>query len=156
GRTVKAISKLLAAGILGSICLGGNVALGHLEVSASINIQSPSDFYTPLTPYGTWVDVSGYGRCWHPVRVAADWRPYCAGHWEWTDCGWYWVSDEPWGWACYHYGGWVYDPTYYWIWVPAVEWAPCWVEWRVGGGYIGWAPLGPSHVTVRRAEPQFV
>src|SRR5579859_3718225 len=27
-------------------------------------IHSESDFYEPLTPYGRWIDVDGYGRCW--------------------------------------------------------------------------------------------
>ncbi|HTL59574.1 MAG TPA: DUF6600 domain-containing protein, partial [Candidatus Limnocylindrales bacterium] len=75
--------------------------------------------------------------------VAVGWRPYCSGEWVWTDCGWYWHSEEPWGWACYHYGYWAEDPAYGWVWVPGVEWAPAWVSWRVGGGYIGWAPMAP-------------
>jgi len=77
-----------------------------------------------------------------------EWRPYCYGYWEWTDCGWYWVSDEPWAWACYHYGTWVYDSNYGWVWVPDIEWAPAWVYWRSGGGYVGWAPCPPHHLSV--------
>src|SRR5690349_3418285 len=36
------------------------------------------DFYTALAPYGTWVDVEGYGRCWQPTAVVMNsgWRPY--------------------------------------------------------------------------------
>ena len=45
---------------------------------------------------------------------------------------------------------------HFWVWVPGVEWAPAWVTWRVGGGYIGWAPLPPHHVSVAVAGPQFV
>src|SRR5262249_44023310 len=33
---------------------------------------------------------------------------------------------------------------YGWIWVPRTEWAPAWVAWRSGAGYVGWAPLPPS------------
>jgi hypothetical protein len=33
-----------------------------------------------------------------------------------------------------------------WVWVPGDEWAPAWVEWRVGGGLVGWVPLGPQGV----------
>ncbi len=68
------------------------------------------------------------------------------GRWIWTDDGWYWASDEPWGWAAYHYGRWYYDDYYGWIWIPGYDWAPAWVEWRYGGDYIGWAPLGPYAV----------
>jgi hypothetical protein len=28
--------------------------------------------------------------------------------------------------------------------VPQVQWAPAWVSWHEGGGYVGWAPLQPS------------
>jgi len=118
-------------------------AKATLEVGASISISATADFYAPLTPVGTWVEVGSYGRCWHPTSVAVGWRPYCDGYWAWTDCGWYWVSDEPWAWACYHYGSWVDDPHYGWIWTPGVEWAPAWVTWRYGGGYVGWAPIAP-------------
>jgi hypothetical protein len=48
----------------------------------------------------------------------------------------------------------VYDPVHTWVWIPGIEWAPAWVSWRVGGGYIGWAPLAPVHVRV--AAPHFV
>jgi hypothetical protein len=117
-----------------------------IQFSAGLEIQSTADFYQPLADYGEWVDVPRYGRCWHPAQVETEWRPYADGHWEWTDCGWYWVSDEPWSWACYHYGGWNYDSTYGWIWIPATEWAPAWVTWRESPDYdyIGWAPCGPG------------
>lgn len=62
----------------------------------------------------------------------------------WTDGGWYWVSDEQWAWATYHYGRWVYDSYYGWVWTPDTEWAPSWVSWREGDGYVGWAPLPPG------------
>src|ERR1035438_3782091 len=34
-------------------------------------------FNDTLTPYGSWVDVEGYGRCWRPTAVIYDsaWRP---------------------------------------------------------------------------------
>ena len=104
-----------------TLAFGGIAARAAVDVSASIQINAAADFYEPLTPHGAWVEVGSYGRCWHPARVEADWRPYCNGHWEWTDVGWYWVSDEPWAWACYHYGSWTYDQSYGWIWIPGVE-----------------------------------
>src|SRR6185503_19526629 len=57
---------------------------------------------------------------------------------------WYWVSDEPWAWATYHYGRWQLAGGYGWVWVPETVWAPAWVSWREGGGYVGWAPMPPE------------
>src|SRR5882724_6414300 len=111
---------------------------------AVVVIQREDDFYQPLSPYGEWVVVGDYGRCWRPARVETSWRPYSNGHWELTDDGWYWASDEPWAWATYHYGRWEQAASYGWIWVPQTQWAPAWVSWREGGGYIGWAPMPPE------------
>jgi hypothetical protein len=110
--------------------------------SAVVVVQTQADFYAPLSSYGRWVDLPPYGRCWLPNGVEQGWRPYCDGHWESSDAGWYWVTDEPWGWATYHYGRWIDDPQYGWVWVPQTQWAPAWVVWREGGGYSGWAPMG--------------
>jgi len=123
-------------------------------------IQSETDFYEPLNPYGRWVVVAGYGRCWVPARVEAEWRPYADGHWERTDAGWYWMSEEPWGWATYHYGRWDWNVQFGWFWMPQMQWAPAWVAWREGGGYVGWAPLRPSvaigvSLTAVNYEPAF-
>ena len=60
-----------------------------------------------------------------------------------ASAGWAWASDESFGWAVYHYGRWGWSPAVGWMWVPGSIWAPAWVSWRYGGGYIGWAPLGP-------------
>ena len=100
-------------------------------------------FHAQLSPYGQWVERDGYGFVWVP-RVDRGWRPYTTGHWIYTDQGWAWVADEPWGWAAFHYGRWFYDPEIGWAWVPGTVWAPAWVAWRHGGGYLGWAPLGPT------------
>jgi hypothetical protein len=100
-------------------------------------------FYNDLAPHGRWIENVQYGRVWVP-SVSASWRPYAVGHWVWTDdYGWLWVSDEDFGWAVYHYGRWYEDPAYGWAWVPGYEWAPAWVSFRSGGGYMGWAPLPP-------------
>jgi hypothetical protein len=107
-------------------------------------IRTEGDFYEPLSPYGRWEVVGSYGRCWIPGGVAAGWSPYSNGYWQRTDAGWYWASDEPWGWATYHYGRWDSSPQFGWYWVPRTQWAPAWVSWRQGGGYVGWAPMGPS------------
>lgn len=100
-------------------------------------------FHDQLAPYGQWVERDGYGVVWVP-QVQAGWRPYTSGHWVYTDQGWAWVADEPWGWAAFHYGRWYYDSDIGWAWVPGTVWAPAWVAWRHGGGYLGWAPLGPA------------
>ena len=104
------------------------------------------DFYGSLGPYGNWVDVSGYGRCWQPTVVSLnpDWRPYCdGGRWVYSDCGWYWLSDYSWGWAPFHYGRWFRHTQLGWCWAPDTVWGPSWVSWRYSNDYCGWAPLPP-------------
>jgi hypothetical protein len=130
------------------------------ESQPVVLIQSEHDFYEPLTAYGRWVVVGDYGRCWIPARVETGWRPYANGYWQRTDAGWYWASEEPWGWATYHYGRWDFTTQFGWIWVPQTQWAPAWVSWREGGGYVGWAPLRPSvtlnvHIGTPVREPAF-
>jgi hypothetical protein len=118
---------------------------------ASVVVTAPpaevtvSDFDNTLTPYGSWVDVEGYGRCWRPTVVTYDtgWRPYCdRGQWVYTDCGWYWNSDYSWG-ITFHYGRWFQHPRMGWCWWPNTVWAPSWVSWRSCDDYCGWAPLPP-------------
>ncbi len=124
--------------------------------AAYVEIRAESDFYEPLSPYGRWEMVGSFGRCWIPGGVGADWSPYSNGYWQRSDAGWYWASDEPWGWATYHYGRWDSSPEHGWYWVPQTQWAPAWVSWREGGGYVGWAPLGPSGravVDINRGGP---
>jgi hypothetical protein len=146
----------LVIGLAVSLSLGLLRASAEMEVSVGISIHATTEFYEPLAPSGTWVEVGSYGRCWHPAGVAAEWRPYCNGNWEWTDSGWYWVSDEPWAWACYHYGTWAYDSGQGWVWVPGVEWAPAWVNWRMGGDYVGWVPCSPPGFVVAPSYYVFV
>jgi hypothetical protein len=106
-----------------------------------------SYFYDSLAPYGSWVEIEGYGPCWRPSVVAVDpgWSPYCDhGHWIYTDCGWYWASDYSWGWAPFHYGRWFRHRGWGWCWAPDTVWGPAWVNWRYSPGYCGWAPLPPA------------
>ena len=101
-------------------------------------------FYNELQPYGRWINHRAYGRIWIP-NVGGNFHPYATnGYWVMTDYGNTWVSDYSWGWAPFHYGRWYYDEYYGWAWVPGYEWAPAWVTWRSGGGYYGWAPMGPG------------
>jgi hypothetical protein len=103
-------------------------------------------FYDTLTPYGSWVVVNGYGRCWRPAACTYNpsWQPYCDnGQWVYTDCGWYWNSSYAWG-ATFHYGRWFRDANVGWCWSPDTVWAPSWVTWRYSDNYCGWAPLPPG------------
>jgi hypothetical protein len=100
-------------------------------------------FYDELSYYGDWIDNPDYGYVWRP-NVTSDFRPYYTnGRWAMTEYGNTWVSDYEWGWAPFHYGRWFYDDDDGWVWLPDTVWGPSWVSWRSGGGYYGWAPLGP-------------
>lgn len=117
------------------------------QARAAERVVDTSFFYDRLAPHGQWFKHVAYGWVWHPNAVAVGWRPYTVGHWVWTDdAGWLWDSDEDWGWATYHYGRWFYDSSTGWVWTPGTIWAPAWVSWRYGGGYVGWAPLPPNVV----------
>ncbi len=100
-------------------------------------------FYDALLPYGEWIEVDGYGFCWRPIEVDADWVPYSDGYWAFTDAGWTWVGYEEFAGIVYHYGRWVLVETAGWCWVPDYEWGPAWVSWRHSDEYVGWAPLPP-------------
>ena len=109
---------------------------------------NPDEMDQTLSPYGTWVQVEGYGRCWRPSVGVYDatWQPYCdRGSWVYTDYGWYWNSDYAWG-MTFHYGRWFNSPQYGWCWWPNTVWAPAWVTWRSSSAYCGWAPLPPFTV----------
>ena len=112
-------------------------------VSSDTSYQT---FYDDLAPFGSWIDMTGYGYVWQPAEEAQDpkWRPYNLGHWVYTDQGWAWVSDEPFGWITYHYGRWMRTHNAGWVWTPGDEWAPAWVSWRYGNDFVGWAPLPPE------------
>ena len=150
---MKLTMQLFALGLAAALGFTATNARADLEFSAAVTIHAKADFYSPLTTCGTWVEVGSYGRCWRPAGVVVGWRPYCDGYWVWTDCGWFWVSDEPWAWACYHYGYWVDDSYYGWVWIPDIVWAPAWVSWRIGGGCIGWAPNPPPGAFFTRRAP---
>ncbi len=104
-------------------------------------------FYDSLAPYGSWVNVTGYGLCWQPTAYVRNhgWRPYNdRGRWLYSDCGWYWQSDYSWGWAAFHYGRWFCDERAGWVWHPNRVWGPAWVSWRNSADVCGWAPLPPA------------
>lgn len=129
----------------------GSSAAQSPQPAPSGQTQEPQDvtedyFYGALAPYGTWIEMPGYGLCWQPCAIAynANWTPYCTqGQWIYTDCGWYWLSGYSWGWCTFHYGRWFHDAQRGWCWWPSTTWGPSWVFWRYGGSYCGWAPLPP-------------
>lgn len=102
-------------------------------------------FYDELSPYGVWIKDPQYGYVWRPDVDQEEFRPYYTnGRWAMTEYGNTWVSNYDWGWAPFHYGRWIYNRYNQWVWLPDTVWGPAWVTWRSGGGYYGWAPLGPS------------
>ena len=108
-------------------------------------------FESTLSPYGSWEDVPSYGHVWVPSTsvVGYDFEPYASGgHWLDSEYGWTWASDWDWGWAPFHYGRWMIVGGYGWCWLPGTTWGPAWVDWRWGGGYVGWAPMGPRGVVI--------
>jgi hypothetical protein len=129
----------------------------HTEVTASV--VTPAARQTIVIPgvpgrlddgalvravegHGRWDDHPTYGRVWYPF-VQRDFIPYVTnGTWVATGTGWYWQSGYAWGAVPFHYGRWVQLASA-WAWVPGASFSPAWVDWRTGGGWVGWAPLGP-------------
>src|SRR5690606_38576980 len=122
----------------------------HAKAQPGLNVFFQL-YYDELSAYGDWVHDHEHGYLWVP-NAGPGFQPYMTnGYWTMTNYGNTWVSNYDWGWAPFHYGRWVYNDYYGWAWVPGYEWGPAWVSWRSGGGYYGWAPLGPRmsiHVNV--------
>ena len=118
--------------------------LGEYRAAA----DAPETLPDELAPYsatlernGQWEDHASYGDVWYPA-VAADWQPYGDGRWDRVGhYGWFWVGSTAWCWPTHHYGRWGVDGSR-WFWVPEPDWAPSWVSWAVGPGYVGWCALG--------------
>ena len=137
------LPRWIAALMMGFISLG---LLSPKDATAD-NFRGVSFqvFYDELMPYGDWIRDANHGYIWLPA-VNGDFHPYGTnGHWVMTEFGNTWVSYYDWGWAPFHYGRWYFDNYYQsWAWIPGYDWGPAWVSWRTGGGYYGWAPLGPG------------
>ncbi|WP_439490620.1 DUF6600 domain-containing protein [Algoriphagus sp.] len=145
-------TRTLIMGILTILWVSPENAKADAPAAVSFQV-----FYDELMPYGDWVKDARYGYVWLPA-VYDDFHPYGTnGHWVMTSYGNTWVSDYDWGWATFHYGRWYYDDNYRsWAWIPDYTWGPAWVDWRTGGGYYGWAPMGPGFsVSVRVNIPAF-
>ena len=103
-----------------------------------------------LSQYGDWAVDTGYGLCWTPRDMPAEWAPYRQGRWiNQPHRGWTWVDNAPWGFAPFHYGRWV-ELRGHWIWVPEPlhmhpVYTPAAVAFTRGNdnGFVGWIPLGP-------------
>jgi hypothetical protein len=107
---------------------------------------SDEEIDTALDGYGQWIDTDDYGQVWRPdaTVVGVDFTPYeSGGSWAYTDAGWAFACDYPWGWLPFHYGRWAWFHGY-WGWVPGHRWGPAWVQWRHGGGVVGWRPMVPT------------
>ncbi len=143
---MKKLIKLPAI-VLGLLLLLTGTTQKVMAQDEDISLQS---FYDELSPYGTWIQDPQYGYVWRPDADQGDFRPYYTnGRWAMTEYGNTWVSNYDWGWAPFHYGRWVYNRYNQWVWIPDTTWGPAWVSWRSGGGYYGWAPMGPGmHINV--------
>jgi hypothetical protein len=159
------LGKKQLLGFIGVFAMAGSLLARPAQAQDWTVIPPPDseiqgNFDDALAPYGEWTDVDGT-RAWRPSAsvVGEDFQPYATnGQWVSSDYGWYFQSDYPWGWAPFHYGRWALDANYGWIWIPGTVWAPAWVDWRIGGGYIGWAPLAPVgwSVAVQTWRPYWV
>jgi hypothetical protein len=130
-----AVVLLLSSSCVGYVDPGPPLPRGEVDIGF---------FYSSLAPHGEWFVVASLGQVWRPYGTPWGWRPYTHGRWTYTVDGWMWLSDWRWGWAPFHYGRWLNHPRHGWIWIPGRTWAPAWVAWREGHGYIGWAPLPPQ------------
>lgn len=139
---LKSSLLVLALALSGCVASRTTVVRGGVG-SAAVTLET---FDSALSPYGSWVSIPGYGRVWQPsmAYVGSNFYPYgTGGQWVYSDAGWVFDSAYPFGWAVFHYGRWMRDPFRGWCWVPGTDWAPAWVSWRMGGPYVGWAPMGP-------------
>ena len=130
-------------------CSNDSDYASYSQIDDGYDPNAYQDFQGALAPYGNWISSPQYGQVWVPsaATVGADFTPYYSGgRWSMTDYGWTWVSDYNWGWAPFHYGRWTHINGHGWGWIPGRIWGPSWVHWRVGGGYVGWAPLPPRGV----------
>jgi hypothetical protein len=140
-KTLKKIWIICAIALFGVGYAGPAKAMAKPEATMNISFQT---FYNELSPFGMWIMDPVHGYVWKP-DVEPGFMPYgTRGHWAMTQYGNTWVSDYAWGWAPFHYGRWHFDAFYGWVWVPGNVWGPAWVSWRIGGGFFGWAPLGPG------------
>src|SRR5882724_3400069 len=62
-----------------------------VQQTEAVYANPPEDvsyFYNDLAPYGSWVQLEGFGWCWQPraVGINHSWSPYCdGGRWVYSD-----------------------------------------------------------------------
>jgi hypothetical protein len=121
------------------------VAAAPDPAAAPTGSVTNAEISAALDGYGQWANTDDYGEVWRPdaTVVGVDFTPYeSGGSWVYTDAGWAFSSDYPWGWLPFHYGRWGWFGGS-WGWVPGHRWGSAWVDWRHGGGVIGWRPRPP-------------
>ncbi|HEY5951233.1 MAG TPA: DUF6600 domain-containing protein [Kofleriaceae bacterium] len=129
----------------GSVSAAADVSSDPNDPGYVMGACTDGEIDSTLDGYGEWVYIEGYGEVWrpYPTVVGVDFTPYeTCGSWVWTDWGWTFACEWDWGWLPFHYGRWGWFDDY-WAWQPDYEWTPAAVEWRGGGGYVGWRPEVP-------------
>jgi hypothetical protein len=115
-----------------------------------------------LAAWGTWYPHADHGAVWCPGpgatgELGAPFQPYVSGgRWAFSDDpsagapagSPTWKSELPGTWSeiTSHHGWWVRvasDGPSPWCWVPGAEETPARVTWRLGDGFVGWAPDPP-------------
>jgi hypothetical protein len=112
-----------------------------------------------LNGYGNFIDVPGYGRCWRPYGISANWMPFWNGAMVYfPGFGWTWISNEPWGWLPFHTGNWFFIAGRGWCWQFGHfrGWNPAPVHWVHVGPKIGWTPRGVWNPKGGHTEPWIV
>ncbi len=126
----------------------GTDATGDPGYGTDVDVMSTvtdAEIDQTLQPYGQWVEDVEYGRVWRPdpTVVGVNFTPYeTNGSWVSTDHGWSFDCGWDWAWLAFHFGNWMMFDGH-WGWVPDHHWSVANVEWRSGGGYVGWRPTGP-------------
>jgi hypothetical protein len=130
-----------------AVHLEGDVAEGYHQYGAM------------LADWGEWSRDSLAGVHWCPRVDPSTFQPYrTAGHWAPLSpelASTYgaprgvplWVSEStaPWADVTLHHGHWTRpDEEDYgaWCWIPGATPTPAAVSWRIGDGFVGWAPEG--------------
>jgi hypothetical protein len=156
--------RLVMMGLVSIVLLAAGSAAAdgsHQAARAAAREVVPAsiDVRHALAGHGDWVRVGIKGVAWRPraAEVGAGFIPYVTGgQWDCTTSGWQFVATQAWGAVVYHYGRWFRDPTSGWVWQPGTEWRANWVDWRVGDGFVGWAPLPPAGGTVAAQAKDWV
>jgi hypothetical protein len=116
-----------------------------VSLSPSPDVLDARTMAAALEGHGRWTETPRFGPVWIPDAASGpSFTPYLqGGRWVATEGAWFWRADEAWGAVTHHYGRWT-SVEGAWAWVPGSTFAPAWVEWRSGGGWIGWSPRAPD------------